>query len=136
MHTVYAVSPAVTATNGLHTERSVDVLIRVSVAIRTGFCTELRDICCSAVCMHTMSLYVITDVQAVREADAAVEQATKFKVTKQHALRDCSSRVQELIGDLNRLQQSQRELCMFPCTCLPMQSTGQMPVSDSVALVF
>jgi len=54
-------------------------------------------------------------VQAVREADAAVDQATKATRAKERAQRECNARVQDLIGDLNRLRQSQRELQFSPC---------------------
>lgn len=53
--------------------------------------------------------------QAVREADAAVDQATKATKAKERAQRECNARVQDLIGDLNRLQQSQRELQFSSC---------------------
>lgn len=53
--------------------------------------------------------------QAVREADAAVDHATKATKAKERAQRECNARVQDLIGDLNRLQQSQRELEFSSC---------------------
>ncbi|KAL0037264.1 hypothetical protein WJX79_009148 [Trebouxia sp. C0005] len=46
--------------------------------------------------------------QAVREADAAVDQATKATKAKERAQRECNARTQDLIGDLNRLRQSQQ----------------------------
>ena len=50
----------------------------------------------------------------MKEADAAVDQATKATRAKEHAQRECNARVQDLIGDLNRLRQSQRELQFSP----------------------
>lgn len=52
----------------------------------------------------------MTPLQAVREADAAVEQATRLKSQKEAAVSEANSRVQSLIADLDRLQQSQSNL--------------------------
>lgn len=62
-------------------------------------------------CLHVVLKYHIdshyVSVQAVREADAAVEQATRIKTGREAANREANHRVSDLLGDLNRLQQSQ-----------------------------
>lgn len=52
----------------------------------------------------------MTPLQAVREADAAVEEAARLKSQKEAAVSEANSRVQSLIADLDRLQQSQSNL--------------------------
>ena len=46
-------------------------------------------------------------MQAVKEADAAVEQATRNKTKHEGDAREANARVQESIENLNKLQQSQ-----------------------------
>lgn len=61
-------------------------------------------------CMQTdeaVELTLFRHLQAVREADAAVEQASRLKTQKAAAASEANSRVQSLIADLDRLQQSQ-----------------------------
>ena len=47
-------------------------------------------------------------LQAVREADAAVEQAGQSAKQAAVASRHCNAQVSEILADLGRLQQSQR----------------------------
>lgn len=58
------------------------------------------------ICRHTLML------QAVNEADAAVQQADKGVKRAVAASRDRSGQVKEILADLDRLQHSQRT---WPC---------------------
>ena len=69
-------------------------------------------------------------LQAAREADAAVNQAAQIHLRAVGAARGCNTRVQDLIGDLSCLQQSQSELT--DCKFAHMQALGFAQVQTNV----
>lgn len=81
-------------------------------------------------CIKSLSVAIICIVlQAVREADAAVEQANENRLQLEAALREANSRVSELIADLARLQQSQSKQPVMLQRPLPSCFLGS-PVPD------
>ena len=69
--------------------------------------------------------------QAVREVEAAVDLAVRQKTSAENEYRECNRRVQMTLGDLETLQQSQREL-MHVCwlDCEPFGGASHLPQAN------